>query len=259
MVFLFVGQLLCGQWLNYPTAKVPKKPDGSADLSAPAPRTAEGKPDLSGIWQTERNRPCTSVGCDEPVGQEFVNIGWSIKGGLPYQAWALDLVKARRAQLAKDDPGSNCRPIGMVKIHTAPFLRKIVQTPDLLLILSERDTTFRQIFTDGRPLPADPEPSWNGNSTGHWEGDTLVVETNGLHDGTWLDAGGSPLTDAAKITERFRRVDYGHLEIELMVNDPKAYTKPWTVKMNHSIVLNTDLLEYYCTENERDSSHFVVK
>jgi hypothetical protein len=152
-----------------------------------------------------------------------------------------------------------CRPAGAIRLLTFPPPRKILQLPDELVILSERDVTYRQIFTDGRPLPQDPDPSWNGFSTATWEGDTLVAHTIGLRDGAWLDRKGSPLTDAAKITERFRRVNYGRLEIELTVDDPKAYTHPWTITLNQVILLNTELLDYYCLDNERDATHLVGK
>jgi len=136
-------------------------------------------------------------------------------------------------------------------------MKKIVQTPGLVLILNEYNKTYRQIFTDGRPLPKDPQPAWDGYSIGKWDGDTLVVETTGFRDGIWLDAFGDPLTDAAKVTERFHRVDYGHLEIELTVDDPKAYTKPWTIKLPQLLAINTDLLDYICLENEKDLRHLV--
>lgn len=140
-------------------------------------------------------------------------------------------------------------------MHTAPFFRKVIQTPGLLVIIYERDVMYRQIFTDGRPLPIDPQPSWKGYSTGRWEGDTLVVQSNGFRDDGWLDRSGSPMTEAARITERFRRVNFGRLEIEITVDDPKAYTAPWTVKLTHVIALNTDLLDYVCLENEKDLAH----
>ena len=248
------------QWLNYPSAGVPKTSKGSPNLNAPTPRVADGKPDLSGMWEPAKNRPCPPEGCpDFQVPQEFVNIGWGLKGGLPYQRWAADLVKARLADNGKDDPGSHCLPTGILKLHTTPLLKKIVQVPGLLVILNERNTTFRQIFTDGRPLPADPDPTWNGYSTAKWSGDTLVVQSNGFRDGMWLDRNGSPMTDAAKITERFRRPNYGHLEIDVTVDDPKAYTTPWTVRLNQVIVLNTEFLDYYCQENEKDIQHLVGK
>jgi hypothetical protein len=248
------------QWLKYPTAGVPKASDGRPKLDAPAPRASDGKPDLSGIWDIEHNRPCAPPGCfDMEVGQEFVNIGWSLKGGLPYQPWAAETRKTRNEQNGKDDPVTHCLPGGVVKGHTSALLRKIVQTPGLLLILREADASYRQIFTDGRPLPSVEQPTYNGYSVGKWEGDTLVVQTVGFKDGLWLDRSGSPMTDAAKMTERFRRVNYGKLEIEITVDDPKAYTAPWTVKLNHSILLDTDLLDYTCLENEKSLVHLVGK
>lgn len=249
---------VCAQWLNYPTAGIPRLPNGKPNLAAPPPRTADDKPDLSGIWAWEDNRACPPDGCpDAKIGQEFLNIGWSLKGGLPYQPWAADLVKARRAANAKDDPQSHCLPRGALRVLTDSMLKKMVQTPGLLVILSERDAAYRQIFTDGRPLPVDPAPSWNGYSSGKWEGDTLVVHTIGFRDGLWLDSAGSPMTEGAKMTEKFRRPKFGTLEIEITVDDPKAYTAPWTVKLTQPLVVDTDLLDYICLENERDSRHFV--
>jgi hypothetical protein len=257
-VWLAIGGPLCAQWLNYPTPGIPRLPDGKPNLSAPAPRTSDRKPDLSGIWGL--NAPCPPDGCgDYTAAPEFSNLGASLKDGLPYQPWAAELVKKRTADLGRDDPVAWCKPAGALRMLTYPPPRKIIQLPGLVVILSERDVTYRQIFTDGRPLPKDPEPSWNGYSTGKWEGDTLVVQTNGFRDGIWLDRIGSPLTDAAEMTERFRRVNYGHLEIEVTIDDPKAYTKPWSVKLNQRIVLNTELLDYYCMDNEKDDNHLVGK
>jgi len=251
---------LSAQWINHATAGVPRNPDGSPNLQAPAPRMANGKPDLSGVWEADKNRPCPKEGCaDQQLTNEFVNLGLDIPGGLPYQPWALALMKERKTKFGAQDPTARCLPLGLVKMLTAPFFRKIVQSPTLMILLSERDTTFRQIFTDGRTLPEDPEPSWNGFSAGHWEGGTLVVESVGFRDGTWLDRDGNPLTESAKITERYNRVNYGRLETELTVNDPKAYTKPWTVKLIHNISLNNDLLEYYCTDNDKNAARFLEK
>ena len=144
-------------------------------------------------------------------------------------------------------------------MQTHPFMRRIMQTPGYVAILHERNMEYRQIFTDGRPLPKDPNPSWNGYSSAKWERDTLVVETIGFREGLWADYNGSPLTDAAKITERFRRPNFGTLEVEVTVNDPKAYTKPWTVTLTQTIVVDVDLLEYVCLENEKDIRHMVGK
>ena len=260
LILLWLATPALAQWINYPTAGVPRLPDGKPNLAAPAPRTAEGHPDLSGIWGWEDNRPCPPDGCpDQKVGQEFINIGWSVKGGLPFQTWAAQLAKERLAANSKDDPQSHCLPRGALRIHTDGLLKKIVQTSGLLVILTERNAGYRQIFTDGRPLPEDPTPSWNGYSSGKWEGDTLVVQSNGFRDGIWLDASGSPMTEAARMLEKFRRSRYGTLEIEITVDDPKAYMKPWTVKLTQPLVPDTELLDYICLENERDSRHFVAK
>ena len=244
------------QWLNYPTAGVPRSRDGRPNLSAPAPRAADGKPDLSGIWQLEAR--CPPDGCaDYPAAPEFLDFGARIAGGLPYQPWAADLVKERSALSGRDDPVAFCRPPGALRILTFPPPRKFIQLPGLVVILSERDVTYRQLFADGRPLPKDPEPSFNGYSTGKWQGDTFVVETHGFRDGIWLDRKGSPMTDAARVTERFRRVNYGRLEIEVTVNDPKAYTRPWSATLNQVILLDTELLDYHGLDNERDPKHLV--
>ena len=248
------------QWIHYPTPGIPRNADGSPNFAAPAPKTADGKPDFSGLWDTEKNRPCPPDGCpDLEVSQQFMNYGWGLKGGLPYQPWAAELTKARSEQNGKDDPGTQCLPIGFLRLLTDGMYRKIVQLPTLLLILNERNTTYRQIFMDGRPLPADPNPSWNGYSTAKWDGDALVIETNGFRDGQWLDRNGSPITAGAKVTERLRRVNFGRLEAEVTVDDPKAYTRPWTVKLKLDLVPDADLLDYTCLENEKDAGHLVGK
>ena len=249
---------LSAQWLNYPTAGVPRLADGKPNLDAPAPRLADGKPDLSGVWQLEAS--CPSEGCaDYPAAPEFLNIAAKLKGGLPYQPWASELVEKRAADLGRDDPVAHCRPAGALRSLTFPPPRKIVQLANLMVILSERDVTYRQIFTDGRPLPKEPDPAWNGYSSGKWQGDVLVVNTIGFRDGTWIDRRGNFITEAAKMTERFRRVNYGRLEVELTIDDPKAYTKPWTVRLNQLIQLDTELLEYFCQDNEKDAPHLVGK
>ena len=259
-LFCAISTPVLAQWLKYPTAGAPHKTNGTPNLEAPAPRTTDGRPDFSGMWAPEDNLPCPPAGClDMRVPKEFVNIGWSLEGGLPYQRWAADLVKRRLAENGKDDPASHCLPRGVVKGHTTPLLRKVVQVPGLLVILSEANASYREIFTDGRALPVDPQPSWNGYSSAKWEGDDLVVKTNGFRDEMWLDRRGSPMTDAAEMTERFRRVNYGKLDIDLRINDPKAYTKPWTVRLHQVIVLDTELLDYICLENEKSLSHMVGK
>ncbi|HEX5230034.1 MAG TPA: hypothetical protein VFW44_20115 [Bryobacteraceae bacterium] len=237
------------QWINYPTAGIPRLPNGKPNLDAPAPRTADGKPDLSGLWQP------ASGGADP----QFTDIAKQVQGGLPFQKWAADLVKSRRAENNKDDPDGHCQPLGTVKMHLHPYPRKILQLPGLMVILYERDTVYRQIFTDGRPLPQDPQPSFYGYSTAKWDGDTLVVETIGFKDGLWLDISGTPLTDAAKVTERYHRPTFGKLEIDVTVDDPKAYTKPWTIRVNQTLAVDMELLQFFCVENEKDWQHLVGK
>ena len=257
---LAAAQLLPAQWFNYPTAEVPRKPDGSPNLSAPAPRAADGKPDLSGIWAPIRRRALDeSLEGQVNATGPFWDFGSVIPGGLPYQPWAATLRNQRAADQSKDNPDVKCMPLGILQMNTHPFPRRIVQTPGYIAILHERDLEYRQIFTDGRPLPQDPQPSWNGYSSGKWVGDALVVETIGFRDGLWADYDGSPITTSAKITERFRRVNFGSLELEMTVDDSKAYTKPWTAKIDLAFQLNSDLLEYVCLEGERDSAHMVGK
>lgn len=249
------GLPLTAQWINYPTLGVPRTLDGKPNLSAACPRTPGGRPDLSGMWvlQAQRTGPANLPGC-EPAAPEFMNIAASINGGLPYQTWAADLVSKRRAEQRINDPLSHCLPIGIIRLHTIPIYKKVVQVPGLLVLINEYNTSYRQIFTDGRPLPVDPNPSWNGYSSGKWEGDTLVVKSAGFRDGLWLDNTGNPLTEAATITERFRRPNFGNLEIEITVDDPKAYTKPWSVKLNQTIKLDSDLVDLICNETRRTLS-----
>jgi hypothetical protein len=179
-----------------------------------------------------------------------------MRGGLPMQQWATELVAKRVADNSKDNPDAHCLPMGFMQFHTHPQPRKIVQTKDVMMIIYEANSGLRHIYLDGRPLPGpDAEPWWYGYSVGKWEGDTLVVETRGFRDGEWLDVRGSPLTNAAKVIEKFRRPTYGQLEIEITVDDPKAYTAPWTVKINQRVMLNTELIEFIC--EERDATHYV--
>ena len=187
----------------------------------------------------------------------FFDIGSGVPGGLPFQTSAAALKKQRMTDNMKDNPDAHCLPMGDMQLHTHPQPRKIVQTPDVIVILYEGNGGIRQLFTDDRPLPVnDPQPWWFGYSTGRWEGDTLVVRSKGFRDGGWLDVNGSPLTDAATVTERFTRVNYGNLTIEVTVDDPKAYTRPWSVTVNQQIMLDTELIEFVCLENELSTKHF---
>ncbi len=265
-----IAPSLAAQWPPHPTTGVPRTPDGKPDLNGRTPRTPDGKPDLSGIWQTPRNalgpvnagQPAAGVPPPPPLPPDgipiatFGNAGSGFKDGLPYQPWAAELVKKRMEDNSKDNPDAHCLPMGFLQFHNHPEPRKIIQTPGVILIIYEANSGLRQIFTDSRSLPdKDAEPWWYGYSIGKWEGDTLLVETTGFIDDIWLDVRGSPMTNAAKVTERFRRPNYGNLEIEITVDDPKAYTKPWTVKVNQRIMPDTELIEFIC--EERDATHYV--
>jgi hypothetical protein len=256
---LLFAPALPGQWLKYPTAGVPRTADGKPNLAAPAPRTAGGKPDLSGMWDMAHKLPCDDINrscTDNPISLQFANLGAGVKDGLPYQQWAQDRMKNKGVNT---DPYLHCIAPGGPRMLTLPFMKKIVQTPALMVILNEYNANYRQVFLDGRPLPEDPQPSWNGYSTGHWEGDTMVVESNGFREDQWLDAAGNPLTSTGKTIERFRRPNYGTMEIEITIDDAKAYTRPWTTKIEQVIVLDTDMLDSICLENERDIEHLPKK
>jgi hypothetical protein len=234
------------QWLEYPTPGVPRLPDGKPNLTAPAPKTLDGKPDLSGIWTTK-------------VGYTG-NIARDLKPGeLSFQPWASELYKHRVETQGKEDPQAYCVLSGVPREHVVPYPFKILNTSGMIVILYEALHSYRQIFMDGRKLPKDPNPTWMGYSVGHWDGDTLVVESSGFVDNNWLDNGGHPGTAAMKLTERFRRRDYGHIDLQFTVNDPKAYTKPWTVNLEFTATPDTELIEYVCDENEKDLKHLVGK
>jgi hypothetical protein len=247
------------QWTRYPTRNVPKDAKGQPDMNAPAPRTADGKPDLSGLWRGGMGGPGRGRGAaaDAPPpsglpAASFANIGQNIKEGLPFTPYGAELLKTRLAANSRDNPEANCLPMGIIQLHTQGAPRKFIQTPLELVILYEASSERREIFTDGRPLPADdPQPWFNGYSVGKWDGDTLVVETVQFRDGGWLDINGSPLTDAGKITERFRRPTFGRMEIDVTIEDKKAYTKPFSVRVNQSLMLDEELLEFVCLENQR--------
>ena len=259
---------LVAQWLKYPTAGVPRSRDGKPNLTAPTPRTREGKPDFSGMWLTADGTPCTErtlgqdfleCGSELPISRYGINMGAGLPGGLPYQPWAAQQVKNQTEQNSKDDPHARCLPDTFVRLYGLPHMQKFVQVPGLLVMLDELNASYRQVFTDGRPLPADPQPSWQGYSSGKWVGDTLVVDSIGFRDGLWLDIVGSPMTDAAKVRERIRRPDYGHLEIEVSVDDSKAYTRPWTVTLKQVIVVDTELVDEICLENEKSVQRMIGK
>jgi hypothetical protein len=240
--------LVSAQWLNVPQANTPRTPDGKPDLTAPAPRTPDGKPDLSGIWQRTRGVPPTSGGPD--------GIGAGVE--VLFQPWAAALYKARAENNGKGTPSERCLPHGITKAVSVPEPFKIIPTPGLVVILHEEFNHHRQIFTDGRRMPERRAPTWLGYSRGTWEGDTFVVDTTGFVNDTWLDFRGHPATNALHLVERYRRRDFGHLEIQFTIDDPKAYVKPWNVTMSFDLLPDTELIEHIC-ENERDAAHIVGK
>jgi len=238
------------QWLNYPTPGIPRLPDGKPNLTAPAPKTADGKPDLSGIWHS-----------DPQNSKYFGDVAVGFRAGeFPIQPWAEELAKKRTAGFQqKERPDANCIPIGVPQYYDLGGPFKIIQEPGLVVILYEPFGAFRQIFLDGRPLPKDPNPTWMGYSVGRLEADTLVIESIGFNGKKWLDQGGHPATDALRTTERFRRLDFGHLDIQFTVDDPKAYTKPWTLSLPQLLYADYEILEFVCNENEKDLKHLVDK
>ena len=258
-VLALLARPTSAQWARYPTRNVPKDAKGQPDMNAPAPRTADGKPDLSGLWRggaggagRGRGAAADAPPPSGPPVAGFANVGQNIKEGLPFTPYGAELLKTRVAGNSKDNPEAHCLPMGIIQLHTQGAPRKFIQTPLELVILYEASSERREIFTDGRPLPSDdPQPWFNGYSVGRWDGDTLVVETVQFRDGGWLDINGSPLTDAGKVTERFRRPTFGRMEIDVTIEDKKAYTKPFSVRVNQSLMLDEELLEFVCLENQR--------
>jgi hypothetical protein len=253
------------QWPQFSPPGIPKTADGKVDMTAPTPRTADGKPDLSGVWETIPGRrpagpeiAAEGTGVLPPSGSIFGNVGDQIPGGAPYQPWAAELVKKRMADNSKDNPDAHCLPMGVMQMTSHPYPKKIIQTPSVVALIYEGSgTTVREAFMDGRTLPAkeDVEPWYNGYSVGRWEGDTLVVETTGFMDDGWLDVRGSPLTSSGKLIERFRRPNFGSLIIEVTIDDPKAYTKPFAATVNNRLLPDTQLSEFVCID--KSAQHYV--
>ena len=189
------------------------------------------------------------------MSRHGINMGVDLPGGLPYQPWLAALVQERTANLAIDDPHIKCLPDLFLRAYGLPHYLKFVETPNLLVMLNENNGVYRQVFTDARPLPNDPDPSWQGYSSATWSGDTLVVNTIGFRDDLWIDWDGSVITEAAKLREQIRRPDFGHLEIVVTVDDPKAYTKPWTVTLRQLFAADAELVDEICAENEKFSRH----
>jgi hypothetical protein len=247
-----VAVTLSAQW-RVTTKRVPLTPDGKPNYAAPTPKMPDGMtPDLSGIWDVEK-QPCTqaTIECLEPPPVGFISIATGAPEEPPMQPWAEALVKQHRENSQIDDPNLRCLPHAPPRMWGNFVMQKLIQTPDTLTILDEFMGQYREIFLDGRPLPNDPEPTFKGYSVGRWQGDALVVDTIGIK-GNWFDVQGHPLTEQARIIERIRRVSYGNLEVEVTVDDPKAYTKPWTRTLKLLLALNTELFEFICNENEKD-------
>jgi len=256
VVVAALSPAVLAQWPSFPTPGVPRAADGTPDLTAPAPRTADGALDLSGIWNYAgilgfRGRP-PAPPPGTPPEATFWNIELGFPEGLPFQPWAAALRAERMAADSKDNPDAACLPMGHMQLHTHSQPRKIIQNKDLIVILYEANAGVRQIFLDGRPAPDnEPQPWWFGYSRGRWEGDTLVVETTHFRDDGWLDVNGAPLTSAGRLIERFRRPRFGRLEIDVTIDDPKAYTRPWTVRVNQRLLVDTELIEFICLENQK--------
>ena len=234
---------VAAQWVKHPTPGIPRTPDGKPNLTAPAPRTPDGKVNLSGLWRRISPTYRRNIAADLKPGE--------------VQPWARELVQGRMEDLGKDHMSVQCLPWGP-SYSTSERLAKFIQTPGLMVILDE-GLTYRQIFMDGRALETDPNPSWMGYSVGRWEGDTLVVESVGFNDRTWLDSYGHPHTEALRTTERYRRRDFGHMDIEVTLNDPAVYARPWTVKLSAELAADTELLESVCNESTTSLEHWVGK
>jgi hypothetical protein len=274
---VFAGALLCanGQWLNYPTPGTPRTRDGKANLSAKAPRASNGAPDLSGVWQTEYAPPGENERLFGSVVKDYVALGddpqtfskyfLNILSDFtpedsPIRPAAAQLYQRNNERRGTDNPATLCLPQSIPRADIfayAPF--KIIQTPGLIAVMYEVDNTHRQIYMDGRKLPVDPQPAWLGYSVGKWDGDSLVVDTAGFNDKSWLDSYGHPHSEALRIQERFHRRDFGHMDLQVTVEDLKMYTKPFTIKVTEVLLPDSDILETVCNENEKDRVHIEKK
>ena len=236
------------QWEPYPWKNVPRTPDGEIDLTAPPQRTADGKIDLSGFWApSDRLKYLQNLAADLKPEE------------VPLRPWAQAVYQERIETNGKDHPGARCLPSGIPEKNNIPDGLKVVQTPDVMIFLHESRTIYRQIFTDGRPLPRDAQPTWMGYSVGRWEGDTFIVDTIGQNGKTWLDMRGLVATESLRVTERFTRPTIGRINIDVTIDDPEAYSKPWSVTLSWDLQPDAELIEYICEENNKDVSHMVGK
>jgi hypothetical protein len=234
---------LCAQWLDIRTPGIPRTADGKPNLKAPAPRTPAGKPDLSGIWVPEIN----------PYRFDVIQ---DLKDEAIFRPDAEDAFLKRVKDFRRDDPVTNCLPGGPSEILNTMY--RIIQSPTVVGVLFEGSTgRYRQIYMDGRKLPKDPNPTWLGYSVGHWEGDTLVVESAGFNDRSWLDRAGHPHSENLRVTERFRRIDFGHMQFQITYDDPLTLTRPLTFSLSVTYAADTDMLEYVCNESDRNKVHMI--
>jgi hypothetical protein len=256
------------QWLNYSTPGVPRLRDGKPNLAAPAPRTADGKPNLSGVWHVhptsleemkrlygEKADVVNVPGMElDTISKYAINILVDFKPEeSPIRPAAVEILKRR---LPSEFPDTNCLPAGIPTAGLVSEPVKIVQSPGLIVMLYESEDGHRQIYTDGRTLPKEiAQPAWLGYSVGKWERDTLVVETAGFNDKSWLDVIGHPHSEALRVVERYRRRDFGHMDLEMTFDDPQMYTKPFTLKVTEDLLADSDLFESFCNENEKDRPH----
>ena len=256
LAILFAVGPVRAQWLNYPTSGIPRLPDGRPDLSAPAPRLPDNKPDLSGLWQADCG---VSSGCWQQ--SRFFDLTSGLApADVAMTTWATSVQKEREGRNDVDDPLGYCLPAGYPRMaFVNPF--KILQTVTVTAFLHEAlpGPLFRQVFTDGRPLPTDAEPTWMGYSIGRWEGDTFIVETSGFRDRGWLDERKAhPHSDALRVVERFRRKDFGHIDWAITIDDPKAFLKPWTVNARLTFVPDSELLEGFCENHYKTLEHRLI-
>jgi len=257
---ILLATLADAQWLNYPTPGTPRLPDGKPNLAAPAPRAPDGRPDLSGIWAAE----CAIYGRDSCFTRSlFFNLAKDLKpDDVQMTTWATQIQAQRESRNHVDDPYGYCLPPGTPRINFGGGPFRILPTPQMTAILYETlvGMTFRQVFTDGRPLPEVIEPTWLGYSIGRWDGETFVIETAGFRDGGWLDTlKGRPHSDALRVTERFRRTDFGHMDLTITIDDPKAFLKPWTIKAPLTLLPDTELVEAFCDGHDRTMTHRKVE
>lgn len=242
---LIASTAVQAQWLNYPAPGVPRSPNGKVDLTAKAPRSPDGKPDLSGLWEPQAT----------PYRFDVIQ---DIKDEDVFRPAAQAVFLKRTQDLRRDNPVTHCLPPGPAAIFASGATRfyRIIQSPNIIGLLYELGG-FRQIYLDGRPLPKDPNPSWMGYSTGHWEGDTLVVESSGFNDKTWLDMVGHPHSESLRVTEKFHRTDFGHMQVQVTYDDPETLTRPISISLAVNYAPDTDMIEYVCNENERDTDHLI--